>query len=132
MPNQKHDITGGLIVGAAGITILATVALAFKYFFRNFTLRKESPVASPYRSDRRSKVAALTLTTPVAHTPLVDAIHMVSPKPVPVSDPDAGDVEYETSPIENSEATAELAALASEEALRDWLSPEEDEAWAHL
>lgn len=126
---ERSDITGGLIVAAAGVTVFAVVALAFKYVFRNFTLRKELPVGSPYgRFGRFPKVAGLTATpvTP-ARTPTL------SHSPVPASTPASGDVTPETSPINASDTTPWAAMLTSEEELcEDWISPEEDKAWANL
>jgi hypothetical protein len=129
--SERSGITGDLIVGAAGFTLVAVVVLAVKYVFRNFTFRKEPTVHSPFDPfGGRSKFAAGFVG---AHTMAPAGTPTLAPAPAPAPALQAGDINDETSPVDPSDATPLAAMLASEAVLRrDWDSPEEDEAWAHL
>lgn len=125
---QGHDIKSSFIVVAAGATLLATAALAIRHFFRTFTWRKDLPVdySNQYGTPR------LVVGTPAATVPPPRPTTL-APIAEPASAQASDDVTNETSPIDPSEATPRLTMLASEAVLRrDWDSPEEDEAWAHL
>ena len=128
---QGHDIKSGFIVVAAGATLLATAALAIRYFFRTFTWRKDLPVALSNQYGT-SDLAVVTQGTPGSSIapPRPAAL---APIAEPVSAQASDDATHETSPIDLSEATPRVTMLASEAVLRrDWNSPEEDEAWANL
>ena len=131
MSFQGHDIKGNFFVVAAGATLLATALIAIRHFFRTFTWRKDLPVAFSNRYGT-SDLAVVTQGTPsrVVAPPLPTTL---APIAEPVSAQTSDDVTLETSPIDPSEATPLVTMLASEAVLRrDWDSPEEDEAWAHL
>jgi len=124
MTIQLRDIKGGFIVVAAGATLVAMLVFLFRHFFRSFTFRKDSSVALYGRYGTLSG-----MTVPSEPTPAPGAAHASAVAPTL----DLGNVDDETSPIDPSEATPFVTMLASEEVLRrDWDSPEEDEAWAHL
>jgi hypothetical protein len=128
MTIQLHDIKSGFIVVAAGATLVAMVAFVFKHFFRSFTFRKDLSVPFYERFGTPPKLSGVA----VAPTPASVPTPAPPPLPEPVS-AISGNVTEETSPIDPLEATALFTMLASEEVLRrDWDSPEEDEAWAHL
>lgn len=131
MSFQGHDIKSNFIFVAAGATLLATAAFAIRYFFRTFTLRKDLPVDFSNRYGT-SDLAVVTQGTPgSAVAPSLPAT--LAPVAEPASAQASDDVAHETSPIDPSEATPLVTMLASEAVLRrDWDSPEEDEAWAHL
>ena len=131
MSFQGHDIKSNFIVVAAGATLLATAAFAIRHFFRTFTWRKDLPVDFPNRYGT-SDLAVVNQGTPTsAVAPPLPAT--LAPIVEPASAQTSDDVTHETSPIDPSEATPLVTMFASEAVLRrDWDSPEEDEAWAHL
>jgi hypothetical protein len=131
MSFQGHDIKSNLFVVAAGATLLATAAFAIRHFFRTFTWRKDPSVGFSNRYGT-SELAIVNQGTPAsAVAPPLSAT--LAPVTEPASAQASDDVTQETSPIDPSEATPLVTMLASEAVLRrDWDSPEEDEAWAHL
>lgn len=128
MISQIRDIKSGVIVITAGITLVAMVGFVFKHFFRNFTFRKDSSVPIYEGFGASAKLTGVAATDTSASAPMVAPL----PRPEPQTTNNSENITpYETSPIDPLEVAPFM--LASEEVLRrDWDSPEEDEAWAHL
>lgn len=129
----NSDKKSGFVVGTAGVTVLTMAALVFKQILKFFTSRKDTPVANYGLGDFVSSKTATLSGGPSTPAPVRTPLHQPPPQPSPLSALDSGVITDETSPIDPSEDTARLTMLASEAVLlKDWESPEEDEAWAHL